>query len=97
MNRKVSKKAIALILVLMLVVTTLFACNDPSSGPGTTPEATEPKTEPAASEPAASEPGETEPGPAETEEPGLIGEGLKAAMILPGPISDIGFSGPAYD
>ena len=97
MNRKVSKKAIALVLVLMLIVTTLFACNDPSSGPSTTPEATEPKTEPAATEPAATEPGKTEPGPAETEEPGLIGEGLKAAMILPGPISDIGFSGPAYD
>lgn len=26
-----------------------------------------------------------------------IGDGLKAAMILPGPISDPGFSGPAYE
>lgn len=33
----------------------------------------------------------------EPESPELIGAGLKAAMILPGPISDIGYNGPAYE
>ena len=98
MKRTITKRTIAIILALMLVVTTLVACNDPSSGTDTSkPEATEPTTEAPATEPAATEPGPTEVEPTEPEEPGLIGEGLKAAMILPGPISDIGFSGPAYD
>lgn len=49
----------------------------------------------------ASEPDETTTVVTETDAPeptsDLIGEGLKAAMLLPGPISDIGYNGPAYE
>ena len=35
--------------------------------------------------------------PATDSAPKKIGEGKKAAMLLPGPISDAGYNGPAYD
>lgn len=78
------KKTLAILLVLVLAVLPLAACADTS----TPSESTPPPSTPNGGTPGTPEPVD-EPDP-------LIGEGLKAAMILPGPISDIGFSGPAY-
>lgn len=75
------KKTLAILLVLLLVVLPLAACTNTGA-----PEPTPPPSTPDSG---------TTPEP--TPEPEkLPGEGLKAAMLLPGPISDIGFSGPAY-
>ena len=76
------KKTLAILLVLVLAIVPLAACG------GSPSSAAPASTAPASAASAAAEPA--------SEAPAAPEDGLKAAMLLPGPVSDVGWSGPAY-
>lgn len=76
------KKALALFIVLLLIAIPLSACQS-------APTSNEPTEAPVSTAPESAE-------PTVTPEPAPDYSDFKAAILLPGSISDVGFSGPAY-